>query len=337
MSYTNKLDYAVVIGIKHYMSLNSLEGPINDATRFYNWLIDTNGGSIPPENCHLIPSDETVNPYSPLQHQVDSALVDIKRAGLETGFRRLYFYFSGHGIGSSWKDTGMCLPIYSNDYLNAALSSSEYLSFFVSSDLFEEVIFFLDCCRSRKVNAMPMPPMAGWAREGGNQCLRSMTFLATDFENPARESLMVKGDVLTVTGYFTEALIEGLNGAAADPDTGNITMSTLHNYVQQRTRELAAANNHSQEARLAIGELDNNFVIKPGVVVRPDVLIRFLQNGSYQLEDPSLNVIQSGEVAEGDTWTHSLKKGTYCILNLVTNDTKYLRVDGTKNPFNYEC
>jgi hypothetical protein len=62
----NTRDYAVVVGVNHYKKLQLLEGPINDAISFKDWLVNPDGGDLPEGNCKLITSNG-VDPFLPIQ------------------------------------------------------------------------------------------------------------------------------------------------------------------------------------------------------------------------------------------------------------------------------
>src|SRR5687768_9924410 len=121
----NTLDYAVVIGIEHYKDvLQPLGGPHGDTTKFVKWLISPEGGDIPAKNNTWInnptnnsPSDNILmllsSPqYTPGKDDVDdwmnTVMDDFKQKGIQG--RRLYFYFSGHGIGQTQMNSAMLLP-----------------------------------------------------------------------------------------------------------------------------------------------------------------------------------------------------------------------------------
>ena len=132
----NDKDYAVIIGVKDYEGLTILNGPETDATSFRDWVIDTDGGDVPAANCTLIISEP--DPVTPLQHDVDFAFRDIfkKLRATNTAGRRLYFYFSGHGLGITWDETALALPPWSTDLRNFALSSTGYLGRIIESGFF---------------------------------------------------------------------------------------------------------------------------------------------------------------------------------------------------------
>ena len=55
-------DYAVLVGNSRYPALSDLDGPVNDALSFRDWLLCL--GAVPPENIELVvtpDNDETLN------------------------------------------------------------------------------------------------------------------------------------------------------------------------------------------------------------------------------------------------------------------------------------
>src|SRR6266851_3038789 len=163
----NPNDYALVIGLNDYPEYGggrSLKGAIRDAESFAEWLKDRDtGGGLPDGNVHLITS--TAEPLAPGQDQIDAALRAIRNAVDGNPARRLYVYFSGHGhvTGESPHDVALCLPQWSRDMRNAALSSGEYLAYVVKCLPFSEIVMFLDCCRVRQIAAIAFPSKLGCA------------------------------------------------------------------------------------------------------------------------------------------------------------------------------
>lgn len=110
----NDNDYAIVVGVRHYSGLPILSGPETDANNIYEWLLSDTGGGLPKANCHLFLSTE--NPLSPIQDSIDICFGTILNEFQENHKegRRLYFYFSGHGLGVEFDDTALVLPPWSN-------------------------------------------------------------------------------------------------------------------------------------------------------------------------------------------------------------------------------
>lgn len=256
----NENDYALVVGIDHYPGYENLHGAVDDAKDMVRWLCaEPDGGGLPTENCKAVYS--VPNPAHPIQDEIDDALLEILHAvGNNEPARRLYVYFSGHGMAPSKLVTGMCVANWSLDMRNRALNSQKYLDVLLTSGKFREVIMFLDCCRVRMVAAEGQGP-ANPNLVPGAKSPKSRSFLAnaTEFLNKAYEAA-VSGPPganppaagPTVRGYFTRALLEGLRGAAAVAPAG-VPASELKKYLEWRTPELALKNGIEQEPEILNG------------------------------------------------------------------------------------
>lgn len=323
----NQKDYAVVIGISHYKALEKLEGPIEDAKEFMQWLISPEGGDLPPENCFLIES--STNPVRPLQDDIDDKLATIYEKGLGPGYRRLYFYFAGHGLGVGWNENALCLPGWSVIKKNSALSSSEYLKLFMESGFFQEVFFFLDCCRNRKTNTRPLPPTLGIDQPASSTCMSFVAY-ATEFNNAAYEAEHWNGLKSSVRGHFTKALMLGLKGAASNKE-GLITTSSIKGFLKTKVEEIAKTHNQQQSV-----SFEDTFTTEGIIIGAPanskfiTLELSFTSTGNIILEGPDLSVVRQGHSSTGP-WKLSIEKGIYTITNTNTGNSGYIRVDGTVN------
>src|SRR5437899_12863318 len=119
----NDNDYALVVGIDHYPGYENLRGAIEDAKDVKSWLCDEpDGGQVPEDNCKPVYS--TPDPTRPIQDDIDDALSLILNAvGTKEQARRLYIYFSGHGMAPSKLVTGMCVANWSLEKRERALNS----------------------------------------------------------------------------------------------------------------------------------------------------------------------------------------------------------------------
>src|SRR4051794_38605283 len=114
-----KDDWAVVVGIKTYFdpALAGLQGPENDASDFYEWLISSKGGDVPKGQARLIlsssfppfasaaaakPSAESIK--DALDHFLTIAAANQARGLTPAVGRRLNLFFSGHGFAPSQHD-----------------------------------------------------------------------------------------------------------------------------------------------------------------------------------------------------------------------------------------
>lgn len=246
-------DYALVIGVNDYPHLRRLRGAIADAQSFKAWLLDASGGGLQHENVHTILS--TSNPLAPLGHEINDALEDILLRAQRSGGRRFYFYFSGHGaVGDRANDLALCLAHWSNIRRRAALSSEAWLDVIVRSGVFDEVAFFLDCCRVWATRAIGLPPQLDFAkpaqRERGT---RVFLAYATEFQRPAVEVEEASGDgLLESRGIFTQALLAGLQGNAASSEA-TLSAAALKTYVERATETRAHALGFCQRAEVVNG------------------------------------------------------------------------------------
>lgn len=262
LPHQNILDYALIIGVSDYPTFSSLKGPNGDADRFHAWLTDSSGGSVPPANCRIIQS--TANPAMPIQNQIDEKFGELLNEmkeipGDEKKGRRFYFYFSGHGVGITRTDftlqTGLLMANFSEDlFRNAALLAETYRDIIATSGRFTEVIFFLDCCRTRVPGVMGLIPQFSWPMisvitgEVSTLLGYATEFMDAAFE-AARLDLPPGQSGSFFRGHFTEALLRGLRGEAADRDTGQISVAGLRQYLERETPRVAKEKDHDQQAR----------------------------------------------------------------------------------------
>ncbi|CAL1516750.1 caspase family protein [Chitinophaga sp. MM2321] len=338
----NDKDFAVVVGVSHYEGLKPLKGPDTDAAAFRDWLLSEEGGNIPEENCKFLVSKET--PLIPLQDDIDRRFGEILKAlrdATGTG-RRLYFYFSGHGLGITWDETALALPPWSDIMRNYALSSTSYLNTLIECGFFEEVFFFLDCCRNRIPGTTGAKPLFGNVKPAqGTAYCDSLVCYSTEFDNAAYEAEMVtsKDGVLDnnlVRGLFTVALISGLKGAAAR--NGQVTIMSLMEYLQSYLPELAKQQQKKQVPRfINNSRVPDKPITGKLTLTDIDVTISFSRPAQMVvLEDPNLNILWTGSTDAGPQ-AFKLKRGNYCMRYEHNDaDMKTIRIDGTQNPFNYE-
>lgn len=130
----NDQDYAVVVGINAYPQLRVLRAAVGDATKFAEWLQLPNGGGLPEKNVRLIVSAETLptEPLDakPIQEDIDKALRDFGVEKNQWMGRRLYFYFTGHGIGPNFNNVGMLMAHAAMVRLNYNIGLQNYLDYF---------------------------------------------------------------------------------------------------------------------------------------------------------------------------------------------------------------
>jgi hypothetical protein len=329
--------FALVVGIDHYPDFRSLRGARNDANDFHSWLIKPDGGGLDANNTILVLSDP--NPARPIHDDIDDALNTIlskaKAADVHhVGDRRLYLYFSGHGLGRNNIGVDLCLAPWSKVFRGKALDSLGYLQLVMGCGFFSEVVFLLDCCRVREVRSTALPPTIELPAPGDDApTCRSFIGYATEYMNAAFEADSGQSNSgIDVRGHFTRALMDALRGAAAEPN-GGVLATKLKEYLEVNTPLIAKASNHSQRPEVING-LDANPLFGnakrseqvPGFAV--NIVFKSFQSGEVVVEDGQLNELKRGHVETGP-WRISVSGRTILLLkHLSTGTEKSIRIHG---------
>jgi hypothetical protein len=327
----NPNDYALVLGINHYPGIKdrSLKGAIKDAERFRDWLYDTAvGGGLPSQNVETIVS--TPSPVKPVQDEVDEALTRlINRAKEQGAARRFYFFFSGHGIAPIEEErtpTAFCLSKWTEEWRHYALDSECYVNYIVNTQRFAEVILFADCCRIRKFMGSGRCPFMGNIAPGAAPIsVRQFRAHATELMDFAYEA--AEGANTEVRGHFSQALLNGLWGAAAEPG-GGVRAMRLKEYLEKEVPRLAKLSNHKQSP-VIVPEFPTAeepvFGSASPVPVKPNVRITFKADtlGQIELEGPEIDTFRRTDASVG-TWPLSLRAGSYILRRTNAPELRFL-------------
>ena len=155
-------DWAIVVGIWRYPALGDLNGPQNDATAFYEWLVAPQGGAVPHDHVQLILTADdlhwpTISPAvaKPIAAQIQEAfdrLLDLAdqsdRAGrgLRIG-RRLYVYLAGHGFEPQPAEAALLGANATRQRPGHHIVGRAYVDDLRRGGYFTECVLFMDCCR----------------------------------------------------------------------------------------------------------------------------------------------------------------------------------------------
>lgn len=327
--------YALVVGIDHYPRFRSLKGARKDAQEFHAWLINPDGGGLPAANVELVLSKE--DPVRPIHDDIDDALEKIfSKARGDGGDKRLYLYFSGHGLGRSNVGADLCLASWSKQRRGMALDSMGYLQHVMGWGCVREVIFLLDCCRVREVRSIALPPTLELPTPGdGAPACRSFVGYATEFMNAAYEAETGQAEGESgVRGHFTRALMDALKGAAAEPG-GGVRASKLKEYLEVNTPLIAKAKGHIQKPEVVNGlDADQEPVFghakpapsAPGFAV--NIAFTSVADGEAVVEDGHLREVKRGAVATGP-WRIPVSGRTMLLVRMLPNGPeKTIRVQG---------
>ncbi len=281
----NEDDYAILVGIDNYLFLDPLRGAQEDIAKFQKWLIDDNGGAVPPQNIHTVlsPPEQDAEDPQPIQEKINQKF---RKLGVMTGRRigrRLYFYFSGHGYGTI-DDVAMLMGNASQLELKNNIGLRNYRNFLLEWGFFDEIIFILDCCRDPVRHAetgmppftlpqanLPLPPPK----------VTHYSILACAYGEQALSAPRAAGDP-EKRGILSTALLEGLVDQQAADANGNVTIISLIEYLHTRVPQLAGNHKMSQEPEFDARPLQPNITLQKGVQKNQTIGI-FLAEGVNRL------------------------------------------------------
>lgn len=195
---------ALVVGIDNY-PICPLNGCVKDAEEIKK-LLETNGDGSPNFEVKFAPNIQTKDELLELLHTLfGEGDCDIS-----------LFYFSGHGTNEV---TGkLVTPDFKGR--DMGVSMSEILALLNQSKSKNKVVI-LDCCFSGKFGEL------GVTSSNETVLGEGVTIITAS----SRTQYAVE-DGITGHGVFTELLIQGLSGGAADVG-GNITPASLYSFVDQ--------------------------------------------------------------------------------------------------------
>lgn len=250
--FDEECDRAIVVGVARYpqfgldgVSSNDLKGPVNDAKEVANWLekeakahvtlITSNGHDHIPESTHCPASVWTVTDRRPneqdLKTEFESYLSEslIKRTS-RLG-KRLYIYMAGHGFMPEPRHLALITANALADRYVPNIQATSWIDWFAEQLYFDELVLWMDCCAIRTFSYEGGKPLM--KKEATRQDGRAKVFTAfaagpalATFEGPI-------GPEGEVRGLFTDRLLRGLKGAAAD-SSGIVHTSDLIAYLKNQ-------------------------------------------------------------------------------------------------------
>src|SRR5262249_52459035 len=156
----NPTDHAIVAGVNNYPGLSDLNGPVNDALAFQEWLLSDDGGGLDPGNVKTILSPAPFQPdtdpanWVPTSEQIAAALRTLQGLGKKLSLgktigRRLYIFLSGHGFAPDKVQPALLTANADSENLYH-VPGRAYAEWFRNRAWFDEVVLMMDCCREQK-------------------------------------------------------------------------------------------------------------------------------------------------------------------------------------------
>lgn len=330
-----EVDFAILIGINDYTppeqrGLKTLQGAVNDANKFEEWLINIKGGNVPSRNIKKIISSP--NPLKPLQDEVDDAFLEIEKTiNLnKINARRLYFYFAGHGLGTldNTSNTALCLANWSENRRHSALSSEEYKDRIIQYGYFKEIIFVADCCRNTKINIKPIAPTFSIpvSSQLAGQTKMFVAY-ATQYQDQSYEVESIDSEM---RGAFTTVLINGLNGAAAN--NGYIGADDLRDFLKKETPLLAQMQGYKQIPDISHNYTNNAPLVEiESFIYVVNFYFSVTRNSIIELIDGDLSIINTIDPNKTKNISLQLGKGLYQLRDTSTNENCFFQVIHSQN------
>jgi hypothetical protein len=294
-------DWAVVVGIQDYPDpdLAGLEGPENDAKEFYDWVVDPNGGAVPKDQAALVLSSNFHPPFKsladamPTAEKVKEAFDHLRAVAEENAVKgnglvvgeRLYLFFAGHGFAPSHRDDLTALLTADASVTGQKLShviGATLADWFWRARYFEQILLFMDCCRSIMECAQLFEP---YPDRRGNNYYEVKRFYGYG-ARVAKESREWKTEDGKSHGVFTRTLVDALRGAGYDKnDPTKITAESLRDQLYNAFKDYMAPADRKRpdlpkEPEVVYeGSPTSNFTIVtrqpvPGALAKPKFAVR---------------------------------------------------------------
>ncbi len=216
-SMTGTDDYALVVGIGQYTlaEIAKIVDAETNARLFYDWLLAPEGGGVPPSNAMLLLS--TTATQMAFEYAIESVL---RRSAAG---RRLYLYFAGHVLADR-DDLSLLASDYAPMEPRRAIGIRQYLETIRRGGNLDELVIIVDAPISSRPDwiASTLQPIAGGASPSGSP---ASSFFAC---RTAQATEQDQG--------LTSVVVQGLRGAAANDDAGEITNRSLMQFLDRMPR-----------------------------------------------------------------------------------------------------
>lgn len=339
----NPFHYAAVVGINRYPGISHLEGPVNDANDFHDWLVDM--GGVPEENVKLLLTSQTMPPdidvadARPIKVQIDDMLEDLhQQVARDTApdfdrrwdKSRLYVFLAGHGIMPRGGVSALLMANARKDrYENFEVS--KYIEWYSENGgMFKEVVFFADCCRNWYGRVEPSRVPFSSSATGPPATVFSLAGYASAPGNPAYEEKEAAIPPQERRGYFTKALLRGLRDAArVDPTVGAITGATLAPYVKTAVAEMTRRKRVPQEIKMPSSDLAYTICFgSPNDVLTSDVRILFPPSFTREVDLLHPDGTRETFADAPKPWVLKLRDGLYSVVSSESGEGTSFADDG---------
>ncbi|SHK64437.1 caspase family protein [Epilithonimonas mollis] len=328
------MEYAIVIGIDHY-DQRPLKGAVADAEAFAKFLTDKKLISDSNQNLKLFKSDvaNTVVLGPEIDKAIEDIVKDAKKRKNENN--RLYFYFSGHGIGNTFINTALCMRYWSSVYINHCISSLKYTTGIINKGAFDEVLIFLDCCREHDTTIEGLPPIGDWQNKVGDRNPKLFVCNSTIY---GKLSYEIDIDSNKKRGAFTSFLIDSLNGDADINGNGKVTALDLKKHIDDNFLSYAQRFNKIQQGTVFTDTGGDSIIIceVEQLTAEYNYEIIFKRNSNVSLLTHQFAELYRANVKVGDKWHKKLGRGTFLLKDNNNNEPPKAIFNYSENTMSYD-
>lgn len=327
------MEYAIVIGIDHY-DQRPLAGAVADADAFAKFLTEK---KLVSDSANVKLLTSTATNLITLAHEVDLSfeiiVKDARRRKTEKN--RLYFYFSGHGIGNTFLNTALCMRLWSSTYINNCISSYDYLTGFINKGAFDEILIFLDCCREHDTTIKGSSPIGDWQNRVGDRIPKLIVCNSTIY---GKLSYEITIDSNQKRGAFTSFLIDSLNGDADLKGSGKITALDLKKHIDDNFLSYAQKFNKIQSGTVFTDTGGDSIIICEVQKLKTEFNyeITFKRNSNVSLLTHQFEEIYRADVTEGEKWKRKLDRGTYLLKDNNSNEPSKAIFNYSENTMSHD-
>lgn len=249
--YSYDKTYAVIIGVADYKYYGRSDGDlkytINDAMKFYSFLMSEKGGSVPKENIVLLLNEEATKEN--IIKKSKELFANVKEKD------RIFFFFSGHGLNRRF------MPYDVTRTGDNVLYFSEVAEIFRHAKCNTKLLI-ADACfsgtmkkwieegrRDRNVDEEEQKKLAAAQNKINIAIITSCTENEKSIELNTIEQ-----------GIFTYYLIKGLEGEANQDDNEYITLKELIEFVNKKVKAKAAECKGKQTPGI-MGKFDSRLIV----------------------------------------------------------------------------
>ena len=326
---------AFLVGVNNYLKaddgLGCLGGPSNDCLRFSEWLVEAGG----VDAANIVTLSHETDPF-PDSGQTRARLREfVESLDPDTLYDRLYFYFAGHGVANpnEIEHSLLCLSDWTKTWSDNAMATVPAISFFRFLGVFKELVFLFDCCRTRYERARMDNFITSNFPLGRHKDGSVFIAYSTAYSDEAKEvNFSGESGVLEKRGVFTEVLLRGLRGAAANRQ-GIVDHASLGNYLTKEVDVEAQKRGFSQKPQWSVtfGGGAERIVFWAPEQIAYEIKLSLSGPGIFYLNDSDDQPLHTYNVDGLEIFTVSLRKGYYSLVRGSDQSDRIIRLPKDQN------